>query len=553
MIDEDVLSDPFFTHNAEIDLDLEIPVGLPPLYNDDLDAFQFRDIFRGDSETDLDDFFTDLFSTPSFPRASTSDIPTATAPPLQQLTSNFYTDADVLQCYYRSLHPVFPILPPPTEEMMQERPRTSAYTASYEPASPLILALLSVLTHLPHQGHNSTLAEGAQIIDNYSSNYFARQAMDAIQAQSTSNGPHIRNTATEYHRNVPKDLEVLLACCVMSLYHYLCRGDIDEMTFLAQGAFERMKDFSPRFTMPNMDARFAEAFQRAWWMTYLSICNASILSCRPPMETIDINKVAIPYPRIDNDSKAWEQIARAEETLVAGTLLLVALVKGFKSTAAIPSFYQNIRLLDDVIRHQLSKISAEKMDGVFRERSPESHLEITFRTTARIRLLSARIKLHRYRALMNHPRILKRFEATPPLRSIGSHGVDNMGSESIRKIQKSMEMFPLTAQESGAICLESAMGISDELERLVALGIPIAPCFCSALLAGYTLLMFYHFEEFPSRANGCSAVDEEIQKGCEVGIRSTVRVLETFSAGFSYVIAVKDQLKIAATACDIAV
>lgn len=45
---------------------------LPPLFNNDLDAFEFENIFLGDSEIDLNNFFGDVFSIPSFPPVTIS-------------------------------------------------------------------------------------------------------------------------------------------------------------------------------------------------------------------------------------------------------------------------------------------------------------------------------------------------------------------------------------------------------------------------------------------------------------------------------------------------
>ncbi|KAF2621230.1 hypothetical protein BU25DRAFT_426630 [Macroventuria anomochaeta] len=41
---------------------------LPPLFNGNINAFQFNDIFLGNTENNLDRFFADIFSLPTFPR-----------------------------------------------------------------------------------------------------------------------------------------------------------------------------------------------------------------------------------------------------------------------------------------------------------------------------------------------------------------------------------------------------------------------------------------------------------------------------------------------------
>lgn len=71
---------------------------LPPLFNDNIDAFNFDDIFLGNTEADLDSFFADVFSLPTFPRVDCDEpAPLITSPlvPLQPLVQGYYSDADV--------------------------------------------------------------------------------------------------------------------------------------------------------------------------------------------------------------------------------------------------------------------------------------------------------------------------------------------------------------------------------------------------------------------------------------------------------------------------
>ena len=84
----------------------------------------------------------------------------------------------------------------------------------------------------------------------------------------------------------------------------------------------------------------------------------------------------------------WAQYVSAEETLVASTLLLVALVKGSDSKTEVPAFNQNIRLLDKVIAHQLAAISD----------TPSLIHDVSYRTEERLAIslrAIAKIRLHR--------------------------------------------------------------------------------------------------------------------------------------------------------------
>ncbi|KAF5513564.1 hypothetical protein CGCF413_v001659 [Colletotrichum fructicola] len=242
---------------VEGDLNLVTVIGLPPLFNDDFDALQFNNIFHGGTEEDLNEFFADIFSTPTYARAGYESPPATVVSPLQSLVGAYTSDDDVLRSYYRFLHPAFPILPPPVDGMMENVSDSMPPTNSYSPSSP-----------------------------------------------------------------------------------------------------------------------------------YMCICNASIVNCKSPAEMIDISKVTIPYPTIAGSSEIWEQIIRAEETLVGATLLLVALVKGFNSETAAQSLHDHIRTMNDIIVHLLDDSEQDGDHRTPRVEGSESKLADCFRTTARIRLNS---------------------------------------------------------------------------------------------------------------------------------------------------------------------
>ncbi|KAL3302062.1 C6 zinc finger domain protein [Colletotrichum asianum] len=138
------------------DLNLDTVIGLPPLFNDDFDALQFNNIFHGDTEEDLNEFFADIFSIPTYPRAGYESPPATVVSPLQRLVGAYTSEDDVLRSYYRFLHPAFPILPPPVDSMMDNVSDSAPPTNTYSPSSPVILAILSILIHVPQlRGHHS--------------------------------------------------------------------------------------------------------------------------------------------------------------------------------------------------------------------------------------------------------------------------------------------------------------------------------------------------------------------------------------------------------------
>jgi hypothetical protein len=68
---------------------------LPPLFEDNIDAFRFDDIFLGDAQTDLDSFFANIFSLPTFPRLGGEESTPISAVPSQPPKTGYNTDAEV--------------------------------------------------------------------------------------------------------------------------------------------------------------------------------------------------------------------------------------------------------------------------------------------------------------------------------------------------------------------------------------------------------------------------------------------------------------------------
>lgn len=83
----------------------------------------------------------------------------------------------------------------------------------------------------------------------------------------------------------------------------------------------------------------------------------------------------------------WIQYIRAEETLVAATLLLVALVTGSGSEAATPAFRRSLSFMNTVIDKQLSCLSVCNDLESSTSASPEDRLMQSLRAMTLIRLM----------------------------------------------------------------------------------------------------------------------------------------------------------------------
>ncbi|TQN65159.1 hypothetical protein CSHISOI_09885 [Colletotrichum shisoi] len=355
---------------------------LPTLFYDDLDAFQVDDIFQGGSEADLDNFFANIFSAPSFPRVSPHDATTAIAPLDQELYSQYRSHAEILSGYYRLIHPVVPIFPPPPEDGSAGLTDVHVQDDDIQLAasSPLKLALRALLVLIPDPGCDETFSEDE------------RQAI-------SQNSEHQQRTSAASHD--------------------------------------------------------AEHIRGAVIRTFFSLEKSAFLPLQFRVHYI-----------------------RAEEALVAVALLLVALLRGFASETEVSAFNRDIGILDRVIMHQLGSIGPQDTSGSNLIDSPEAKLAGCLRTTSRARLMkrvgsgllghsslqrpnlpSARIKLHRYRAFMGHPRTLKSFAAATPVQSSERDSAIDMQRGAEFSV-KAAQMFPFLerALPQGLLGVDTAIG-----------------------------------------------------------------------------------------------
>ncbi|KAG7060719.1 C6 zinc finger domain protein [Colletotrichum scovillei] len=504
---------------------------LPPLFNGDFAAFEFDNIFQGDSDADLDSFFVDIFSTPSFPRVGLCQPSSVSSTPSHHLdTSEYQSTTVVLEAYYRFLHPVFPLLPPPVDIEQLPSPPSSS--------SPLILALQALLTHVHQNGAGCDLNNERLGDRSFVSSSLAQHALETIETTASDVVTIQPTRASSFHPNVPVEAEATLACCALSLYQYLHHGNFQKMEALANKGLSLSKRMLESHDASG-SGQFAESIRRAWWMS-------------PFDEAIDSSSFKIPYPSHRGETEIWIQYIRAEEALVAATLMLAALLKGFSSETTASSFNRNIGTLDAVITHQLEQFNLCQIhppDELGMVDNPESKLVICLRITTRVRLMSARIKLHRYRAFMDHPQILKKFESLPPSdSSIPLAQVIN-GNSGIS--DKAALVFPFSSNHSHNVCLESATAIAAGLKALASLGTYTTPAACSANLASFTLMVISHFQASADARGSSSSTRLDVQYQCKKQLNVAISALDKFSNAFGFVKALKGQLVTAAVACDL--
>jgi hypothetical protein len=175
---------------------------------------------------------------------------------------------------------------------MINRPINAGETSTFEPSSPLSLAISAILVLIPHsQEHDSSRLEAVRLRRDYAQS-FAQSAIESIEVDSellhsatdpsnalSDDTPKFRRTP--FHAKVPANLESILALDLLSVYEYAQRGNMAKMRNRAGQALTAAMSMSLHESGIE-DDEFAEARRRAWWMT------ASLISSvRDRSPTID--------------------------------------------------------------------------------------------------------------------------------------------------------------------------------------------------------------------------------------------------------------------------
>ncbi|KAJ9373976.1 transcriptional regulator family: Fungal Specific TF [Paecilomyces variotii] len=536
--------------------------------------------------------------------------------PVSPVVRAYQSDRDVLEAYYVYIHPYFPILPPP-KSIPTDRPiavsegEQNLNNADYEPSSPLSLAILSILSLIPHPDDPNPGSEEAVLFRRNYAECLAQSALESINietevpASSTSPAQVLSEASDVYqrvpfHQHVPVELESIIALSILSIYEYAQRGNIKRMRQRAGQAIMAAMDMclhsEPEMEKPD---EFTEARRRAWWMTYICVCQGSIVSVTEPTISIHDPRFTTPYPTIGADSTAWSFFIDTQRAIVSATVAVVELNKALKAGTGLQSKLEHNRELDNEM-----KLLAAKADAYLpphRSTSlldpEESIVADCLKLIGRIKVNSARIKLHRYSAFFDLPLFSQKHCDLQPskMREDGS----GSGKSPICLCSTSTASLPLPPglswkdmslpdtpsslasdiglgvrdllglgnQMSTKICLKSALNIAQCFDRLPypnpygSLGASISltsrnpawntalprtmPSFaCCAMQSGYSMLMVRHKVELMHPKN--STANPTVAKlyiQLHEGLQSVVGALENYSVAFEALTGMRDQIK----------
>ncbi|KAJ6036953.1 hypothetical protein N7540_001232 [Penicillium herquei] len=325
----------------------------------------------------------------------------------------YSSEPEILNAYYDFIHIYFPILPPRVAPPCQDRPLQCPIHCSnppdepiimHRPQSPLSLAISAVLALIPHPEDPDPSSPASILQRRIYAHKFAQLASSIIDAEcdldisSTDPGQALSSERPAVHREklhprTPEDLETLLSLLILSVYEYTQRGNLLKMRYRAGQALALALDKS--LHDHHAEDVFSEARRRAWWMTYYCVIQGSIVSTTPPTIVINDPQFTTPYPRFSSDAEKNIDVDHLNKCL---------------------STQQGLQFLFDRMQHLDSwtnSVLAQAEMGAITSHEPVfGYQEIitaqSIRTISKIKLSSAQIKTHRFRAFSDIPIFIKR-------------------------------------------------------------------------------------------------------------------------------------------------
>ncbi|THY16609.1 hypothetical protein D6D01_07667, partial [Aureobasidium pullulans] len=313
----------------------------------------------------------------------------------------YQSDSDILDAYYIWLHPFFPILPPseathPKDNPQLWFPESSAY--SFEPRSPASLAISAILALIAHPEEGAPFSEDSIKARREAAHYFAKRTIESIEsdsempdssispAQALVNG-YSRISRPAFHSRVPVELESVIALSILSVYEYAQRGNITKMRDRASQALMMAMNLSLHDRGTELDG-FAEARRRIWWMT-------------PPAIPLFDSRFTTSFPQA-SDPEAWPFFIKSQQTILLATQFVSAVgraVDGREDWTDISTRMQELHNTIEPLIAQANTWTDIKPASTH----SEAMIAYSLKQMSKIKLSSARIKLHRYSAFFDIP------------------------------------------------------------------------------------------------------------------------------------------------------
>ncbi|CAG8949070.1 hypothetical protein HYFRA_00002199 [Hymenoscyphus fraxineus] len=410
------------------------------------------------------------------------------------------SDQDILGAYYTYIHPYFPVLPPPEPHQVFDNPElgtrrepdaffSSQSCPNFEPSTPISLAISATLTLIPHPDDPDPSGTNSVLLRREQAQAFAQSAFESIEIESElidsttqpsealSSEPNPLNR-TPFHPRSPIENESIIALLLLSSYEYAQRGNIAKMrnragqalnAAIALGLHSRIDD----------DAYYVEANRRVWWMT-------------PPPVLLYDPRFTTPGPCFSADPPSWTVFLEAQQVIVSATQFVIDLDIAMKTQSTTSAIWDRMLELESIIEPLTLKADTWALESSPPLSLDSSELKVSqaLRGMARIKLNSARIKLHRYCAFLDIPIFTKKHcdlspaPSTLPSRPIAvtpncscsssfsqtlsPFSLNTPSSSSPQTISSppSHPLLPFPPTYSAKLCLKSALNIARSFQSL---------------------------------------------------------------------------------------
>ncbi|KAJ9356121.1 C6 zinc finger domain protein [Paecilomyces variotii] len=383
-----------------------------------------------DFPTEVQSMFEDLFAPGDGANPHVQMEPAPAVPPKPSMVRAYGSEPDILNAYYDFIHAYFPILPPRAALPYADRPLnglgSSANALSeelsllYQPSSPLSLAISAILALVPHPDDPEPTSANSVLLRRSYAQKFAGLAITCIEAdqelidsstdpsQALSNETPIINRAP-FHPKTPVELEGILALLVLCTYEYAQRGNLSKMKYRAGQALTLAMNMSLHSLGEEYD-EFAEARRRAWWMTYYCVLQSSISGIAPPTITIDDPRFVTPYPSFPSDPEGWSILMQAQQVLVSATQFTLDLNRCLRSRSNMKYICDRMQQLDAWASSVMARANTPPSGprSSLYEDPSEALTAHSIRAISRIKISSAHLKTHRFRAFSDIPIFIKK-------------------------------------------------------------------------------------------------------------------------------------------------
>ncbi|KAI1502398.1 hypothetical protein F5X99DRAFT_379361 [Biscogniauxia marginata] len=509
----------------------------------------------------------------------------------------------ILNAYYIWIHPYFPILPPPEYLPAVDQPLSIAENQGdklEEPSSAIALAISAILALVPSPQDLNPLSEESIRWRRTYSQFLAKSAVETIESEnerpeSSVEPPKALDDSDEeilrekFHPCVPVELESIIALDLLSVYEYAQRGNLKKMRTRAGSALvTAMSLFIHR--RGEVEDEYSEARRRVWWMTYICVCQGSIVSNTPPTFEVFSSSYTAQHPTIRDDPEAWPLFIQSQQAILAATQFVIDFNKARKAQGDMTRIFNRMRELESLLEPLVVKSESYVSNCPLMQPvdSREAVLSHSLRCMSRIKLNSARIKVHRYCAFFDlavfsgkhcdlastsgreldspEPRQLRaccttNLSSPASSRSAGSvsptmsHSPTPFPNGDTYHSPAPAMVFPFTTHLSSKICLKSALNIAQAFDCLpypnpsgqlcdtpLYLGSSSTlitprtmPSFaCCAMQCSYALLMVKDRTEsmYPYSGGEASPLVDNLRERLQQGLISVLVTLENYATAF---------------------